>query len=329
MRRWWRRRAWPARLMFAIALALALLLALSWAADARAPEQAVDPRAPRAVWLTHRWVGEPPDRAALDALAARLEAAGATDVYAHVGPLDADGRVAADLAPHAAAFADALHERLPDLRVQAWLGQVEAGGGGKLDLGDPAVRRGTVRTAERFMREGFDGIHYDIEPIWNGDRDFLALLEETAAMLRRRDGVLSVAGEELPVFPGAERVIRAVIPRYHPWTVAYHRAVARHADQIAVMTYDSAMPLGQFYRRFVARNARVLGRSLPHGTQLLIGVPSYEEWNVGHWPAENVPNALAGLRRGLARLEPSDRQDVGWALYADWHTDDREWERLR
>lgn len=330
MRRWWRRRTWPVRLVIAVALAVALLLAVSWAADASAPEQAVDARAPRAVWLTHRWVGEPPDRADLDVLAARLEAAGATDVYAHVGPLDADGDVAADLAPHAAAFADALHQRLPDLRVQAWLGQVEAGGGGKLDLGEAAVRRGTVRTAERFMRQGFDGIHYDIEPIWDGDRDFLVLLEETAAMLRRRGGgVLSVAGEELPAFPGAERVIRAIDRRYHPWTLAYHRAVARHADQIAVMTYDNAMPLGHFYRRFVARNARVLGARLPEGTDLLIGLPSYEEWNVGHWPAENVPNALAGLRRGLARLEPSDREDVGWALYADWHTDALEWALLR
>lgn len=312
-----------------VVVMVAVPLGAAWVGDRLGDEVPVDREAVRAVWVTHRWVGAPVDERAVDRFARRLAAARVTDVFVHVGPLDAEGKVADSLAPYARAFAEALHDRLPELRVQAWLGQVEARGGGKLDLGKAEVRRETVRTAARFVRQGYDGVHYDIEPIWDGDGRFLALLEETAAMLDREGGVLSVAGEELPVFPGADRVVRALIPRYHPWTVAYHREVARHADQIAVMTYDSAVPLAHLYRRFVARNTRLLGEGLPDGTDLLIGLPSYEEWNVGHWPAEDIGNAMAGLRRGLAALDPGTRERVGWALYADWHTDEREWAALR
>lgn len=306
-----------------------LLLGLSWLAGLFADEAAVPDAAPRAVWLTHRWV-DTRDPAAFDRLVDRLRDARVTDVYVHVGPLDGRGGLSVQPAPSAEEFAAALGERLPRLRVQAWLGQAEARGGGPLALQDDAVRRAVVRSAERFMRGGYDGVHYDIEPIWDGDADFLALLRETAAMLDRHQGaILSVAAEELPVFPGADRLIRALIPRYHPWTVGYHREVARHVDQVAVMTYDSAMPLPHLYRRFVARNTRLLARALPAGVELLVGVPSYADWNVGHWPSENVDNALLGLRRGLADLRAAERGDVGWALFADWHTDDREWAALR
>lgn len=321
-----RRLARGGGLVFGLLLSL---LALSWFLGLFADEAAVSTRAPRAAWVTHRWVGAPVDEGAVDAFARRLRDAAVTDLFVHVGPLDASGRVAPGISPYSRAFVEALHARLPDLRVQAWLGQVEARGGGKLDLGDADVRRAVVRTAAAFVRQGYDGVHYDIEPIWTGDDRFLALLEETSGMLDGEGGVLSVAGEELPIFPGADRVVGAVIPRYHPWTVAYHRQVARHADQIAVMTYDSAVPLGHLYRRFVARNTRLLGQGLPENTALLIGLPSYEEWNVGHWPAENVDNALGGLSRGLAALDPGARRRVGWALYADWHTDEREWAALR
>lgn len=311
------------------AVVVVALLVLSWAAGLLDGEAAVDEEAPRAAWLTHRWVGEPVDEEAVDRLARRLREARMTDIYVHVGPLDAHGGLTLQASPYAEEFAGAMHRRLPDLRVQAWLGQAEARGGGLLDLRDDRAQAGVVRSAEGFLRRGYDGVHYDIEPIWDGDRHFLALLEQTDRMLDRHPGaVLSVAAEEVPVFPGAERLIRTVVPRYHPWTIDFHRAVARHADQIAVMTYDSAMPFRHLYERFVARNTRLLARALPTGTDLLVGVPSYQEWNAGHWPAERVEAAARGLRRGLADLPPERRPRVGWALYGDWHTDEAEWRAL-
>jgi hypothetical protein len=198
-------------------------------------------------------------------------------VYVHVGPLDGDGTIPPGRAPYAAEFAAALHDRhdrMEGLRVQAWLGQVSAGGGGPLDLGRERVRAHVVRTGLRFMDLGFDGVHYDIEPIWDGDEHFLALLEAAGRAAQAEGKLLSVAAEELPVFPGAERAIRFVIPRYHPLTIAYHRRVAAHVDQIAVMTCDSATPMAHLCQRFVARNARLLADALPNDAQLLSG-PSW------------------------------------------------------
>ena len=303
-------------------------LALSWAGMRFGPAVAVDAAAPRAAWVTHRWVATPIEDERVDALADRLGAARLTDVYVHVGPLNGDGTLPLSRAPYAAEFAEALHDRMPGLRVQAWLGQVEAGGGGPLDLGRAAVRARVVASARRFMDLGYDGVHYDIEPIWTGDADFLALLEVTGRAVHADGKVLSVAAEELPLFPGAERVIGLLIPRYHPWTLDYHRRVAAHVDQLAVMTYDSAVPGAHLYQRFVARNTRMLAAALPEHAQLLIGVPSYAEWNIGHWPAERPKNALHGLRRGLARVAEDRRERVGWALYAEWTMDADEWAEL-
>lgn len=307
---------------------LPALLALSWAGLQVVPLAPVHADAPRAVWLGHRWVADPIEPGELVLLAGRLRDAAVTDVYVHVGPLEPDGTIPFERTPRAQQFVLALHRRLPDVRIQAWIGQVEALGGGPLDLSRSDVRTEVVRTARRFLGLGFHGVHYDIEPIWDGDERFLALLKETAAMLDGRGAVLSVAAEELPMFPGARRILREIDERYHPWSKGYHRRVAEHADQVAVMAYDSALPLGHLYERFVARQARVLGRVLPDDTELLIGVPSYEEWNIGHWPAENVAAGLAGLRRGIARLPQDRRHRVGWALYAEYTTDAREWALL-
>lgn len=313
------------RVVMVLTAIVVVLLLLSWAGMRFGSVVPAAEAAPRAAWVTHRWVAAPVDPDGLDALADRLRTAKLTDVYVHVGPLNGDGTLPLSRAPYAKEFAAALHERLAGLRVQAWLGQVEAGGGGPLDLGREGVRARVVASARRFMDLGYDGVHYDIEPIWTGDADFLSLLEATGRAAHADGKVLSVAAEELPLFPGADRVIGMLIPRYHPWTLGYHRRVAAHVDQLAVMTYDSAVPGAHLYQRFVARNTRLLAAALPEDVQLLIGVPSYADWNVGHWPAERPANALHGLRRGLARVPEGRRSRVGWALYAEWTTDADEW----
>jgi hypothetical protein len=121
------------------------------------------------LWLEHRWVGEPQADAAYDALADELRRHGITDVFAHVGPLDGRGAIPPERYPNAAAFVTALHTRLPGVHIQAWMGQMEKRRGGPLDLADPDTRAGILRTAALFLYLGFDGIHYDIEPLQRDD----------------------------------------------------------------------------------------------------------------------------------------------------------------
>ena len=56
-----------------------------------------------------------------------------------------------------------------------WAGQAHAGGG-PLDLCDPRTRSRVLDPDRALLRLGFAGVHYDIEPVHPGDRDFPDLL---------------------------------------------------------------------------------------------------------------------------------------------------------
>jgi spore germination protein YaaH len=156
----------------------------------------------------------------------------------------ADGSIPSDRYPDAKVFLRDLHRDDPGLRPQAWIGVIQSTGGGPLDLADPRVRANIVRTAARFLSLGFQGIHYDIEPVLPGDRNFLALLGDTHSLTRRRRAVLSVATEALDSLPVGGGLVRSLIGSYHTWTLGYFLQVARRVDQIAVMTYGDGIPTG-------------------------------------------------------------------------------------
>lgn len=330
-----RRRRWRVAWRLVAVVAAALLLAgtavciRSYAAYRGSIPKDLRYGGVNAVWLAHRWVGE--DSVDYDGLAEMLRVNEITDAYFHVGPISADGTIPQSRFPYAAQLVAELRRRLPELRIQAWMGQIEAALGGVLDLDDRAVRSRIVATAERFLDLGFDGIHYDIEPIFPGDERFIDLLAATRSRIDQRgSGLLSVATMELEPFRGAARLGRAVVRRYHAWTADYYEQVAGHVDQLAVMTYDAALPTDWLYGALVRRQTIQLARRLPDDVTLLIGIPSYAEGNLGHWPgAENVRSGVRGVRLGLAGLDPADRTQVGIAIYAGWTTDDEEWRTYR
>jgi hypothetical protein len=280
---------------------------------------------PNAVWAEHDWVGETHSAAEYDALAHDLTANGITDVFFHVGPLSADGTIDPALHPNAAALIEALGARLPTLRAQAWIGQKEKRSGGPLDLADEAVRANIVETARGFLALGFDGIHYNIEPIARGDRRLLALLDETRPVVDAAGAVLSLATDEIEPYPGARRLIRRFFPQVKLWSSDYYEAVASRTDQLAVMMYGTAIPYSWAYAAMVAWLTRLTWHNIGTNNVLFIGVPTYEETTAGFDPAaENLTSALIGI----ARTMPSDRaapRQFGLAVYARWTTDDAEW----
>jgi len=291
-----------------------------------------------AVWLEHAWAGQAHAPGEYDALARRLRAEQIGYVFAHVGPLDSGGAIPADRAPNAAALAAELHARLPDVRVLAWIGQLEAASGGPADevvsLGDPEVRARIAATAARFTAGGFDGVHYDIEPILNNNAHFLDLLDETRAKLPP-GSVLSVAAQKWAPNATAADWLHGLGHADAWWTSYYFAAVAAHADQLVVMAYNTAMPTPRTYQLFVKQQAQHVleaARSARRPPQVLIGIPTYpgdNRWY--HDNAENMASGLAGITAGLN----SDRDTspfAGVAIYRfalttadDWATYDREW----
>jgi hypothetical protein len=285
---------------------------------------------PVGLWLQHKWVGEPQTTAQYDVLGAELRRHRVTDLFVHVGPLDASGRIPSGKYANAADFAAALHQRLPASRIQAWIGQWERRAGGPLDLTDPSVRAEIVGTAARFLELGFDGIHYDIEPLRGDDPALLDLLESTHALTQAHGRILSLATDEIEPIPGMKWLVNAFVPHAYLWTSTEYRAIAERVDQIAVMSYNTALPRDWLYGAFIARQTRQLRDAIGEGKTLFIGVPTYYEPSWAFRPeAENMVSGLLGARLGVSRLEPVAQANTGVAVYAHWTTDDAEWAAYR
>lgn len=160
------------------------------------------------------------------------------------------------------------------------------------------------------------GVHINIEPWPNGNLDCLLLLDEMNQLLPAGK-ILSVAA-----YPPPTRWQQ--VPEVH-WEQDYFREVARRCDHLAVMMYDTSIPLGKPYTALMSAWTRdVLDWS--EGTPVLLGLPCYSDENVDyHDPAvENLPNALGGVHDGLIRRGLPDHYR-GIALYSLWEIDNEEW----
>lgn len=303
-----------------------LLPAGAWLLYRYAPAAMPGPNTPNAIWAGHRWVAQPHSEEAYDELAAQLQQHRITDIYFHVGPLTAVGLIPPEKYPYAGLLLEAMRARAPDIMLHAWIGQVEKKGGGPLDISDGATRANIVSTAAALVELGFDGIHYNIEPISSGDPDLLALLDDTAAVTRARGRLLSIATDELTPLPGLEYVARLFVRQAGLWREDYYRAVAARTDQVAVMMYDTAVPFDWLYGAVVAWETWRLRGIIGTDTTLFMGVPTYEEEHFGFHPeAENMRSGLRGIGIGLALDGPDTGPEVGAAVYANWTTDETEW----
>jgi hypothetical protein len=320
-----RKRKWGA----VLGLAAVLFIVVIWeevAFRVRSPN--VCSQGCNAIWVRHCWLDQPHAATEYRALARKLAAMRISDAYVHAGPLNADGTVSPRRIRYAKDLLDGMKKISPGLRIQAWLGQVECGGGGPLKLSSAAVRKGIVRTCERLLELGFDGIHVDIEPIWSGNRDFIRLLRQIHTLTRSRHAVLSVAAYKPERVRGIGWAAGVIARNPGYWTREYFLEVAGEVDQVAVMCYDTATPLPSLYGRSIAWMVRW---SVGHGVDnLIVGVPTYDNRTASHYPyVENITNALRGVKRGVAALDEEDRKHVGVGIFAEWTTSGSEWETYR
>ncbi|MBY8880479.1 hypothetical protein [Actinacidiphila acidipaludis] len=307
-----------------LATVIAVLAVVAAATALRAqyagnPAAAGRSRGHDAVWLGHAWVDGRRTAAGMALLRSRVRGTGIRDLYVHTGPLEHDGSLDPKLYPAAASFIADVHRSLPGVRVQAWLGDVVAGGGRSgLRLGDTAVRARLRDSCAQVLDAGFDGVHLDLEPVPSGDRDFLALLDSVHDLTEERGVPLSVAVPQIDPLPGLHAV--AHLPFSHPkwWAQAYFGQVARRVDQIAVMAYDTAMPAKSLFGGYVAQQTGLALAATPHSTDLIIGLPGYHTENMGHHAyAETVDAAVRGARVALARHDRGRRM-FGLSLYIDF-----------
>jgi hypothetical protein len=278
------------------------------------------------LWLSHGWlagndwfkrnggtngVAHYRDPQRIQELAERLRRHHITDIFPHLCPAGPNGH----LPPIDYAQAERFLDALAGFRVMPWIGGPN---GATVRLHDPKWRSAFAAEVRSLLlaHPRFAGVQVNIEPLPNGDTNFLALLDELRPALPEGKA-LSVAAYPPPT-------------RWHPypdvhWDENYFRQVASRCDQMAVMMYDAGQRIPKAYQSLMADWTReVLAWS--GGKSVLLGVPTYDDPDVDyHRPdVENLTNALPGVHRGLAGQDlPANYQGVG--IYCDWETSDEEW----
>ncbi|MGW2820564.1 hypothetical protein ACWC24_06100 [Streptomyces sp. NPDC001443] len=317
----------------ALGLVLALLLPLLAAETALRVNYAGDPadgtytRGRDAIWLGHAWVDGRKRDADVTALAHRLDGSGIRDLYVHAGPLEHDGTLPKSAYAHAGWLIAAVHRELPGVRVQAWLGDVLATEGPDgMRLERAATRAAVVRSTREILAAGFDGVHFDLEPLHSGDGHYLALLDSLHTVTAAAGVPLSVASHQIDPLPGFHSFWGTVAGHPKWWSQEFFGQVARRVDQIAVMSYDTMQPLPSTYGGYVAQQTSLALEVTPPTTDLLMGLPFFHENRFGHWAhAETVPAAVRGVRLGLSRTDRG-RANFGVALYVDFAATEADWQ---
>ncbi len=283
------------------------------------------------VWLQHGWLGadewfrrnhkqdhiaEFRDPKHIEQLALLLARYHVTDVFPHVAPADNSGQLPAVDDQQVERFLDAFNR----FRIIPWIGGVQSK---TVRLHDTAWRRTFVRSVVGLLSDHprLAGVHINIEPCPSGNNEFLRLLDELKRALPTGK-LLSVAAYPPPT-------IWQPFLDVH-WEESYFREVARRADQLAVMMYDTSVPVGKLYQRLLKSWTReILDWSA--GTPVLLGIPTYDDAGVGyHLPSvENLPNTLLGIHAGLSGYRTLPDHYQGLAIYCEWETDDAEWQYWR
>ncbi len=277
-----------------------------------------------AVWLEHRWLERRQSESEMEALFLRLHRRGISYVFPHLIPFDATGSLPAHDREQMRALLEVVHRVAPDLKVLPWVGGLRAGyrrqRAGTLQLEDLTQRQRIVAEIRGLIDEGFDGIHLNVEPVDDGNVEFLALLRALKTAVGEGH-VFSVAATRpaplgLPPAPN------------FAWSPDYYARVAAIADQLVIMAYDTALPTPALYRRYVKwAAASVAGALDASGSEarVLMGVPTYRNYSFMHRAGVETPeNALLGIVAGLRGLGAGGTFE-GVALYAEWTTAERDW----
>jgi hypothetical protein len=277
-----------------------------------------------AVWLEHRWLEREHGEPEMEALFSTLSRHGIAYAYPHLIPFNGAGRLPVHSREQMRAFLAAARRAAPDVRVLPWVGGLRVGykrqRPGTVDLADIGQRQRIVAECRGLVDEGFDGVHVNVEPVDDGNDEFLALLRALRTAVGPR--ILSVSA----IRPAP--VALPLAPNF-AWSLEYYRRVAAVADQVVIMAYDTALPTGPLYRRYVtwatAAVTRELGAARGGHARVLMGVPTYDDASFMHRLAVETPeNALSGVVAGLRGLGAGGTFE-GVALYAEWTTDERDW----
>lgn len=283
---------------------------------------------PNAIWIGTEWTYATHTEDDVQSLVSRLRDHRIGSVYAWVSWLQGDltwrGEANFD---NVKAFVQQFKAAYPESLLYGWVSFPVEEGGYRMDNFE--VQTSIADFSQRVVDEfGFDAVFLNIEPVWDNDQNFLDLLRVVRAQLGT-DVRISTAippdwsplGAGIPVPP-------LIVPGT-VWQDSYKQSVALLVDEMAIMAYNSGLDDPDDYSQWVAYQVSTYAKAISDlglGTQLMIGIPTYDAEPPGHDPlVENVASAVAGIRSGLQQAGDASEFVSGAAIYAGWTTDDAEW----
>jgi hypothetical protein len=310
---------WKVTALGTIFIVVMFLWIFVWGLSANQPGSYYN-KGNNAVWLGHEWVGEAKSDIEIQALVRRLKEHDIGTVFVHSGPLKENGDIDPTTYRHSIAFVEKVKQLDADIEYQAWIGQLR----GKIDLSDAEVRHNIsnqCRTLAYLV--GFDGIHFDVEPVWDGDLDFIDTIEECRDVIPKEKKISVALAEFIPEsFIWFTEKIHT-FENYN--TEINYQNVAEHADQVVVMAYDTGLAHDWAYE-WLVKEQTIWLTDLLDGTELFVGIPAYDEEKVGFDPeVENIGTGLRGIVKGLNNARSNEENFEGVAIYSYWEMDGDEW----
>lgn len=284
-------------------------------------------RSHNAVWMGIDWGQQVHEDAVVQELTDLLKEQGIDTLYVWTTWLQEDGTWSPTTFQNLGAFVEQVRRFYPEVRLDAWLGIPVELPDYRLD--DEALRAEVARfSAQALTDYGFDGIHINAEPVWDGDEGYLNLLREVRLAIGD-DPELSVAvppdwntgDPAIPVGP-------YTTPDAH-WTQEYKQRVGFLVDEVAIMAYNSGLSSPLDYQTWMAyqvtRYVSAL-EALDVETRLVVGIPTYDAEPPGHDPAvESLQAAISGILNAMSERDPDGSLVQGVGIYAYWSTDPVEW----
>ena len=277
-----------------------------------------------AIWLGHGWLGDDlwfkrnkrnfeDFRSAekIEKLLKKLADNNIKTVYPHLCPAQFNGRIAAYNDEQIELFLNIADKY--KIKVIPWIGGV-LNESARPD--DVKWRKNFIAsTAELLQKHSrVAGVQINIEPMPSGNKDFFTLLDELKKSLNGK--TLSIAAYPPPT-------VWHRFPSVH-WDLKYLTEVGKRADQMAVMMYDTAIPYRKFYINLYKQWINDLSKALYEtNTEILLGVPAYEDAGVGyhHPEVENISAALSAIS-----ASPFKKNISGIAIYCEWEMTPDKWQ---
>lgn len=289
---------------------------------------------PNAIWLGTEWTYEPPIDSDMEALILRLRANRIGTVYAWVSWLQDDQTWrGADNFENVKSFVQQFKRLYPEANIYGWISLPVNLGEDNDRLDDVEIQQTVADFSARVVSDmDFDGIFLNVEPVWDGDENFLELLRKVRASIPEGTPISVAAPPDWSPIDANIPVPPLIVPGT-VWAKEYKQNVALLADEVVIMAYNSGLSNPGDYSTWVAYQVESFADAiadLGSGVDIMIGIPTYEAEPPGHDPTvENITSSVNGIQLGLINVGEDAQFIKGLAIYAEWETDEIEWAEFK